>query len=300
MVKPAYLNLEKEELQARSRKLIKLLEDCTLCPRKCHVNRLEDEIGTCKTGRRAMVSSYSPHFGEESPLVGKHGSGTIFFTNCSLNCIFCQNYDISHLGAGEEVSSSTLARMMISLQNMGCHNINLVTPSHVTAQIVSALIIAIEHGLDIPLVYNSSGYDNTEALQLLDGIIDIYMPDFKFASEHIAGITCDAPDYLDVSKKALKEMHRQVGDLKTDKNGIAERGLMVRHLVMPNDAAGTEELMNYISKEVSLNTYLNIMDQYRPCGEAYKLQNLSRSITNTEFQAAINAAKKAGITRFAE
>ena len=273
------------------------LKCCTLCPRKCQVNRLSGETGICETSEYAVVSSYMPHFGEEAPLVGRHGSGTIFFTHCNLHCIFCQNYDISHQGRGQKVTDREVADMMLTLQSLGCHNINFVTPSHVVPQILSALHIAVQDGLHVPLVYNSSGYDLVETLKLLDGIIDIYMPDFKFWDPGISGKTCDAPDYREIAKAALKEMHRQTGDLILDHDGIAHMGLLVRHLVMPENLAGTEKIMKYIASEISTNTYVNIMPQYRPCFNAYKYPLLNRSITHDEFYHAIEMAKKAGISR---
>jgi len=272
------------------------LSNCDLCPRKCLVNRINGELGICKTGYHAQIASYSPHFGEEAPLVGTHGSGTIFFTHCNLKCSFCQNFDISHEGYGVEVSKSQLARIMLELQNQGCHNINFVTPSHVIPQILAALEIAVEHDLQIPLIYNSSGYDVVDSLQLLDGIIDIYMPDFKFWDSKISKQTCNAPDYPEKAKLAIREMHRQVWDLVIE-NGIAKRGLLIRHLVMPFGIAGTESILKFISSEISKNTYLNIMDQYRPCGHADSFNELSRGITEKEFTEALNIAKQEGLNR---
>ncbi|MCD4695718.1 MAG: radical SAM protein [Bacteroidales bacterium] len=283
-------------LKQKLKEANKRLENCGLCPRKCFVNRLDGETGICKTGYHAEIASYSPHFGEEAPLVGTHGSGTIFFTHCNLGCNFCQNFDISHEGYGVEVSKSQLAWIMFELQNRGCHNINFVTPSHVIPQILSALEIAVKHGLNIPLVYNSSGYDDVESLRLLDGIIDIYMPDFKFWDPEIAKQTCNAPDYPEEARLALKEMYRQVGDLVVE-NGIAIRGLLVRHLVMPYGLAGTENVVKFISNEISKNTYLNIMAQYRPCGKAGEFADLSRSLTEKEYNDALDLARKEGLTR---
>ncbi|MBE0653098.1 MAG: radical SAM protein [Bacteroidales bacterium] len=245
-----------------------------------------------------MVSSYHPHFGEEGCLVGRNGSGTIFFTNCNLLCSFCQNYSISHQGNGEEVTDEELAAMMLHLQKQGCHNINFVTPSHVIPQIVSAVAIACEQGLNIPMVYNSGGYDSVESIQMLEGIIDIYMPDLKFSDPVIARETCNAPDYFDVAKKAIREMHRQVGDLKMNSQGIATRGLLVRHLVMPEDSAGTEKIMEFLANEISKDTFVNIMDQYYPCGETWKECRLGRAITCQEYLKAMNIASSAGLSRF--
>jgi putative pyruvate formate lyase activating enzyme len=273
------------------------LKCCNLCPRNCRADRLSEETGICKTGEHAIVSSYNPHFGEEAPLVGQHGSGTIFFTHCNLLCNFCQNYDISHLGYGHEVGDRILADMMLSLQALGCHNINLVTPSHVVPQILSALLLAVKDGLNVPLVYNSGGYDKVSTLKMLDGIIDIYMPDFKFWDPEISKLTCDVYDYPQFARNALKEMHRQVGDLVLNDSGIAERGLLVRHLVMPDNIGGTEQIMKFIAEEISVNTYVNIMPQYRPCGKAYENNLLNRPISHEEFFMAVSAAKQYGISR---
>ena len=275
----------------------KLLENCCVCPRNCRVNRLKGERGICRAGYFPEVSSHSPHFGEERPLVGAGGSGTIFLTHCNLRCSFCQNYSISHLGEGREVSFDRLARMMIELQRLGCHNINFVTPTHFVPQILKALALAIEAGLRIPLVYNSSGYDAVETLALLDGIVDIYMPDIKFATAAPAAEYCDAATYPEVARLAIKEMHRQVGDLVLDRNGIARRGVLVRHLVLPEGLAGTREAMRFLAAEISRNTYVNIMDQYYPCGEVLPSSALGRRITMEEYEEAVRAAKEEGITR---
>lgn len=274
-----------------------LLQDCTVCPRLCRVNRLEGEKGTCRAGRLPEVSSYSPHFGEESPLVGLHGSGTIFLTHCNLRCRFCQNYSISHRGDGSEVSSERLARMMLELQSLGCHNINFVTPTHYVPQILEALPTAIEKGLRVPLVYNSSGYDSIPALRLLDGIFDIYMPDLKFTASAPAEEYCQAADYPEVARAAVKEMHRQVGDLVLDERGIAQRGLLVRHLVLPEGLAGTAEVVRFLAGEISPNTYLNVMDQYHPCGDIPPRSPLGRRISTDEYEEALELARKAGLMR---
>lgn len=294
----AYLKAYKEGfLQERIKKALSILKCCVLCPRTCKVNRLEGDRGVCRTGRYAKVSSYGPHFGEEDPLVGTGGSGTVFFTHCNLLCVFCQNYDISHRGEGFEVAPDGLATIMIRLQERGVHNINFVTPSHVVPHILEALPRAIEDGLNVPLVYNCGGYESIETLALLDGIFDIYMPDLKFADDTIAQRYCNAPDYPERAKAAVKEMHRQVGDLIINERGIAERGLLVRHLVMPEGKSGTCELLGFLAGEVSKNTYVNIMNQYRPCGDAAKFRELSRSITSEEYHEAIQDANAAGITR---
>lgn len=273
------------------------MESCSLCPRNCKINRNKDKLGICKTGKLAIVSSYHPHFGEESPLVGTGGSGTIFFTHCNLLCNFCQNYDISHRGVGEEVSDKQLAAMMVYLQNKGCQNINFVTPSHVIPQILSALSIAIDKGLNIPLVYNTGGYDSVESLKLLENIVDIYMPDLKLLSVQSAR-KCGMPlDYPDIVKNAILEMHRQVGDLRINNQGIALKGLLVRHLVLPNNINNGEESMRFLAREVSKNTYVNIMSQYRPCYKAISVKELACTITLNELWVAREAARRNGLAR---
>ena len=295
---PSYLEAYRTGRLAESiRKAYKILENCLLCPRECQVNRLKDEKGICRTGLSAMVSSYNPHFGEEAPLVGTYGSGTIFITNCNLLCVFCQNWETSHLGEGLRVNSKALARMMIELQYRGCHNINFVTPTHVVPQILDALPYAIEDGLNVPLIYNSGGYDSVESLKLLEGIFDIYMPDFKFWDSEMARNYLKAADYPEKAREAIKEMHRQVGDLTLDANGIALKGILLRHLVMPEGAAGTRDIMRFIVGEVSPDTYVNIMDQYRPCGNAKKYPSLDKTVTRYEYEEALRAAREEGITR---
>lgn len=294
---PNYLNLSKKEPDQRIKKLFKNLENCKICPRKCQVNRLKNEKGFCQLGYLPIVSAYHPHFGEESVLVGQQGSGTIFFTSCNLACLFCQNYEISQLRIGEEISFERLAQMMLELQRRGCHNINLVSPTSYIPAIIKALSIAREKGLRLPLVYNTNTYDSVGTLKLLDGIIDIYMPDAKYSNEKIAIKYSSAPNYPEIMKKAMKEMHRQVGDLIINDEGIATRGLLVRHLVLPNNIAGTKEIVNFIAKEISKNTFLNIMNQYYPCFKASLHPELSRRISQKEFKAAINLAKKAGLKR---
>jgi len=298
MYVPSYLQLYKEgQLLKRVKEATDLLKECSLCPRQCAVDRLNNEKGVCQTGRRAKVASYNAHFGEEAPLVGRFGSGTIFFSFCNLRCSFCQNYEISHLGEGIEMEAKDLAAIMIALQNKGCHNINLVTPTHVVPQILEALLLAVEHGLHIPIVYNSGGYERVETLKLLEGIIDIYMPDFKFWDKKWADRYCSASDYREIAIRAFKEMYAQVGDLKIDKNGIAERGLLVRHLVMPHGIAGTKNIMEFLSKEISDNTYVNVMDQYRPCGTAYQDEYLNNRISGEEYSMALKWAHHAGLKR---
>jgi putative pyruvate formate lyase activating enzyme len=298
MLEPLYLKLHREgELAKRVEQAVSLLGECRLCPRECKVDRLNDEKGYCRTGRRAIVSSYNAHFGEEAPLVGRHGSGTIFFTFCSLRCSFCQNFEISHLGEGAPIDPPELAAIMLQLQGRGCHNINLVTPTHVVPQVLEALMLAAQNGLAIPIVYNSSGYDRVETIRLLRGVVDIYMPDFKFWEEKWAERYCNAPDYRVRAVSAIKEMHAQVGDLKIDERGVAERGLLVRHLVMPHGIAGTHEVMEFISKELSANTYVNVMDQYRPCGTAHDDRYIGRRLSSKEYAAALKSAEKVGLKR---
>ncbi|MFQ6617587.1 MAG: radical SAM protein [Fidelibacterota bacterium] len=295
---PGYIKLyETGELQRRAERLWDILNDCVLCPHVCKVNRIKGEKGICRMGNELRVSSAFPHFGEEPPLVGYYGSGTIFFCGCNLHCIFCQNYDISHLERGWNVTISDLSRMMMELQNRGCHNINFVTPTHYVPHIIKALTEAVEKGLNVPLVYNCGGYESAATLKKLDGIIDIYMPDTKFASNSIAEVYTEASNYATVMKKALKEMYRQVGDLVIDERGIALKGLLARHLVMPEGVAGTGEIIKYIASNISRNTYLNVMEQYRPCYKAMYNNRINRRITASEFREAVELAQSEGITR---
>jgi len=295
---PAYIEtIEKGLLRERIVKARKILKSCSLCPRRCGVDRLSGETGICKTAAKACISSFNPHFGEEAPLVGTRGSGTIFFTHCNLMCVFCQNYDISHQGYGQEAESEQLAAVMLELQRSGCHNINFVTPTHVVPQILEALEIAVEAGLRVPLVYNSGGYDRVSTLRLLDGVVDIYMPDFKFWDEKVAADACDAPDYPQVARRAIIEMHRQVGDLVIDESGVASRGVLIRHLVLPAKLAGTREVMRFIAGSVSPDSYVNIMAQYRPCGRADEVEGLDDYPTTSDHTEAVRAAKEEGIRR---
>jgi putative pyruvate formate lyase activating enzyme len=289
---PSYTPLfENGELSQRARLLEDFLKECRLCPRECRVNRLNGEIGYCGAGSELMVSSAFPHFGEEPPLVGYHGSGTIFLTHCNLRCIFCQNYDISHLGGGERIALSEMARAMVKLQEIGCHNINFVTPTHYAPQIVASLPKAIEMGLRLPIVYNCSGYESIEVIQLLDGVVDIYMPDVKYMDEKYSKRFSNAPDYPEVIKKVLREMHRQVGDLTINSKGIAERGLLIRHLVMPGEVASSEAVLKFIAEEISVHSYVNIMAQYRPEYRAHEYPEINRAINHKEFLEAIQLAK---------
>ena len=274
-----------------------LLQNCRVCPHRCGVNRLAGETGKCETAHSAIVSSYGPHFGEEAPLIGRQGSGTIFFTNCNLKCLFCQNYSISQLSNGTEISKEGLAKMMLSLQAKGCHNINLVSPTHVVPQILEALEIAIDLGLRLPLVYNSGGYDSVETLNILDQIVDIYMPDMKYSAKKIATQLSGIENYPLVNQAAVKEMHRQVGDLQTDEDGIAIRGLLIRHLVLPHRLAGTKNTVHFIAEEISRNSYVNIMAQYHPCYKAFQIPQLASPISQREFAEAIELAYKTGLRR---
>jgi len=298
MTEPSYIRLYRTgELARRIEKALAMMESCLLCPRRCGVNRLKGETGFCQTGRKARVASYNAHFGEEAPLVGIHGSGTIFISSCNLLCNFCQNYEISHNKEGADVGPEQMASMMIQLSDLGCHNINFVTPSHVVPQLLEALPFAIEKGMKVPLVYNSGGYDSVETLKLSEGVFDIYMPDFKFWDNRWAERYCNAPDYREVALDALREMHRQVGELVTDHSGIAVTGLLVRHLVMPKDVAGSKNLFGFLAKEISPNTYVNVMDQYRPCGSAQKDEFINRRLEMGEYREAIDAARRTGLKR---
>jgi len=299
---PAYLELLRSgELKERVKEAYRRLEACDICPRECGVNRRDSTKGAvCRTGERAVVSSYNPHFGEEAPLVGHGGSGTIFFSWCNLRCQYCQNYEISQLGHGQECEPEEIAAMMLRLQAMGCHNINLVSPTHVVPQILAALLIAAEAGLRLPLVYNTGGYDSLKTLQLLDGVVDIYMPDMKYSNAETARKYSKIENYPAVNQAAMKEMHRQVGDLVLDERGVALRGLLVRHLVLPEGLAGTAEVVRFLADEVSKNTYLNVMAQYRPCHKAHELPPLNRRITAEEYKEAVRLANDAGLYRLDE
>ena len=297
---PVYLrNNARGGLARRVERALKLLQSCTACPRNCRVNRLEDKFAVCKTGRHAVVSSHFPHHGEEDCLRGWKGSGTIFFTGCNLRCVFCQNFDISWQVRGRPAPPRELAAMMLELQAQGCHNINLVTPEHVAPQIVQALPFAIEEGLRLPLVYNTSAYDSMESLALLDGLVDIYMPDFKYWDAEMARKYSRAPDYPEVARRAIKEMHRQVGNLVIEDNGLARRGLLIRHLVMPEDVAGTRAVMQWIADELSPETYVNIMAQYHPAGKVSRSDHaeINRRVTPAEYERALDAAWRAGLKR---
>lgn len=299
MVEPAYLGLLRtSELKRRVQEAFRRLEACDLCPRECRVNRHQKgTYGVCNTGERARVASFHAHFGEEAPLVGFGGSGTIFFSWCNLKCQYCQNYELSQLGEGDEVEPEQLAAMMLHLQDAGCHNINFVSPSHVVPQILAGVLLAAQAGLRLPLVYNTGGYDSLATLALLEGVFDIYMPDMKYADEATARRLSLVKDYPAINRAAVAEMHRQVGDLQLDERGIALRGLLVRHLVLPAGLAGTAEIVRWLAKDVSLDTYINIMAQYRPCYRARDIPELSRRITSAEYAEAIRLAREAGLHR---
>lgn len=304
---PAYLSLDDEQWDEKIAKSRERTSPCILCARHCRAMRFkasgsEDPVapaaGFCRTTDKAVVSSFGPHFGEEPPLVGSRGSGTIFFAGCNLGCTFCQNYTLAHLGEGREVTDEQLARMMLNIREMGCHNINLVSPTHVIPNILAAMRMAARQGLRLPLVYNTGGYDDPETIRLLDGVVDIYMPDMKYGDPGPAGEFSGAPDYPEVNFAAVKEMHRQVGDLVVDrKSKTAVRGLLIRHLVLPGGKAGTEKVMAFIAENISRDTYVNIMAQYRPCYKVAGHPVLGRKITAGEYRAALEIARKAGLRR---
>lgn len=297
MAEPSYLELHRSgELARRAERALGLLGACSVCPRVCGVDRTAGEQGECRTGRLARISSVGPHFGEESVLVGAGGSGTVFFSGCNLNCDFCQNAEISQGPGGRAVDAETLAAAFLRVQQMGCHNLNLVTPTHVTPQVLESLDLAAARGLALPIVYNCGGYESLKTLRLLDGVVDIYMPDIKFMRKEPAGRYCQAPDYPQVAREALAEMHRQVGDLATDDEGIATRGLLVRHLVMPDDLASSSEAAAFLAG-LSPATFVNIMAQYRPCHRADRHPELCRGPTPEEHQAAAEAMRQAGLHR---
>jgi putative pyruvate formate lyase activating enzyme len=297
---PAYLDLHASgELARRVDEALAMLEACTVCPRDCHVNRLADEVKVCRVGRRARVASRFPHFGEEDCLRGWAGSGTIFFSWCNLKCVFCQNWETSNEGAGELVDARRLAEMMLELQALGCHNINFVTPEHVVPQILEALPLAIDRGLRLPIVYNTSAYDSLHSLRLLDGVVDLYMPDFKYWDPALSSQLLKARDYPEVARAAIVEMHRQVGDLEIDDDGLARRGVLVRHLVMPGGGDETGRILRWLAEEVSPRTWVNVMDQYHPDGrvarEPGRFPALERRITDSELEHALLTARDLGL-----
>jgi len=296
---PAYLRLlASGELERRVGQAWRHLEDCDLCARYCRVNRrLTTDGAVCRTGEQALVASYGAHHGEEDCLRGWRGSGTIFFSWCNLRCVYCQNWDISQRGSGRRTAPAGIADAMLELQQQGCHNINLVTPSHVVAQIVAAVHEAARRGLRLPIVYNTSGYDSLEALALLDGIVDIYMPDMKYGDAELARRYSKVRGYVQANQAAVREMHRQVGDLALDEDGIARRGLLVRHLVLPGGIAGTEQVLAFLAGGISADTYVNLMDQYRPCYRADEYPEIDRPLTRGEYGDALAAAERLGLRR---
>ena len=297
---PAYLALHRSgELRQRAADALARLHHCLVCPRDCGVDRMADKTAACHTGRYAQVSSYFPHFGEEDCLRGWAGSGTIFFSMCNLRCVFCQNYGISQAQRGPETSPERLAGMMLELQAGGCHNINFVTPEHVVPQIVESLAIAAEWGLRLPIVYNTSAYDSLDSLQLLDGIVDIYMPDFKFWDSALSLRYVKAKDYPEMARRNIREMHRQTGVLQCDEQGLAKRGVLVRHLVMPGEIADTESIMRFLADEISRDTYVDVMSQYYPAGRVSAAQfvEINRPISRAEYGRAVEAARRAGLWR---
>ncbi|MDZ7261781.1 MAG: radical SAM protein [candidate division KSB1 bacterium] len=295
---PAYLKLHRTgELKRRGEQLWNIMKSCQLCPRECGVNRLEGDEGFCEASAQLEIASYHPHFGEEKPLVGKGGSGTIFFTNCGLRCVFCINWEISQGGEGKPRSLEELAEMMLHLQKIGCHNINVVTPTHYSPHIVLALDLAAAKGLRLPVVYNTCGWERLEILKLLDGIVDIYLPDFKYSDGKMAAkYSSQAETYPEITKLALLEMHRQVGVAKPALDGLMYRGLMIRHLVMPNGVSGTRQVMEWIAENLPKDTYVNIMSQYRPMYKAFDYPEIARRITREEYSDAVRWAQQAGLT----
>jgi putative pyruvate formate lyase activating enzyme len=284
------------ELQSRMESAYQLLERCRVCPRECGVNRLKnDKLGFCRSGLNPVISSVSPHHGEEPPLSGTRGSGTLFFTNCNLRCVYCQNYPISQMGNGVERSPGELACQMIWLQEQGCHNLNLVTPTHFMPQILKAMGIARERGFNLPIVYNTSGYESLEALRLLDGIVDVYMPDMRYSDDRVAVNYSIAPHYAEINRAAVREMYRQVGNLVLDDNGIAKKGLLIRHLVLPGGLSGTEEIMKFLAEEISKDVYISLMSQYFPAFKAMEHKEISRRITAEEYEEARRIMEKYGL-----
>jgi len=295
---PAYLALHRSgELLRRAETAVASLAECRVCPRDCRVDRSVDETAICKTGRYAQVSSYFAHLGEEDCLRGRRGSGTIFFNMCNLRCVFCQNYDISQVSQGREVGPAELAAMMLELQEVGCHNINFVTPEHVVPQVLEGLVVAVEAGLRLPIVYNTSGYDSLESLRLLDGVVDIYMPDFKFFTAEASLRYLKAKDYGEVARRVIKEMHRQVGPLKVDERGIAKRGVLVRHLVMPGLLDETRQIFNFLADEVAPDTYVNVMAQYHPAWKvsSEKYAEINRPLSTADYNEAVHLAEESGL-----
>lgn len=289
-------SISQDALNNRIEAAYQLLEACRVCPRECGVNRLKnDKLGFCRSGLNPVISSASPHHGEEPPLSGTKGSGTIFFTNCNLRCLYCQNYPISQLGNGAERTPGELACQMLWLQEQGCHNLNLVTPTHFMPQILKALGIARDRGFNLPIVYNTSGYEAVESLRLLDGIVDIYLPDMRYSDDKAALKYSIAPHYPEINRAAVKEMYRQVGNLVCDENGIAKRGIIIRHLVLPNGLSGTESIMKFLAEEISRDVYISLMSQYFPAYKANEHKELSRRTTAAEYNDACRIMEKYGL-----
>ncbi len=298
MLYPSYLNLyESGELRRRVEEALDRLQRCYMCPRVCGARRIEGEVGECGVGRYALVSSYGPHHGEERVLRGWRGSGTVFFAGCNMRCVYCQNWEISQLRLGSEAPPHLLARVFLRIQDMGCHNLNLVTPSHVVAQFMEALYIAVERGFRLPIVYNTGGYDSISTLRLLDGIVDIYMPDMKYGDSAVAERYSGVKHYWEVATRALKEMHRQVGDLEIGEDGLARRGLLIRHLVLPGDIANSRKVLRFIAREISIHSWVNIMDQYYPAYRALEYPELSYGIARREYDEVVEYARSLGLYR---
>ncbi len=296
---PGYLKLAQNgELTRKSKALDKLLDPCILCPRRCRANRNSGHAGICNTAEKAIVASYTAHHGEEPPISGTRGSGAIFFSRCNLECIFCQNWQISQQGIGEPVTDRQLADMMIELQERGCHNINWVSPTHVAAQAVRALVLAVEDGLEIPIVWNSNGYDSVDTLKLMDGIVDIYLPDAKYTDSADSMELSGVPDYKDVNRAALLEMFRQAGQLQFDSHGIALRGVLVRHLVLPHGRSGTSKVMEFIAGKLGTDTWISLMSQYHPCHRAESVKGMNRGITVSEYEKARRVMENCGFTNY--
>ncbi len=295
---PAYRNrMTVDQLTSRAAELKELMQECSLCPHECRARRLEGKYGVCRTTAETVISSAGPHYGEEPPLTGSRGSGTIFFTSCNLKCTFCQNYDISQMRLGRRVSAQELSEIMLRLQVTGCHNINLVTPTHMVPQFAEALVHAVKGGLSIPIVYNCGGYESVRVLKLLEDIVDIYMPDIKYSANDVARRLSGAPGYWDIVRPAVREMFRQVGDLVLDSKRIALRGLLIRHLVLPNGLAGSRAVLDFISQEVSSSSYVNIMDQFRPAYRSLRYNELNRTIKEREFEEVLEYASSVGLHR---
>jgi len=302
---PRYLNLSEKELDLRIKKANKLLESCRVCPRKCGANRAKNEKGYCCLGSKAVVFSFSPGFGEEKFLIGKYGTGAINFNFCNLSCAYCQSYNISQLERGrivpgKEVNDKELAKIMLKLQKLGCHNINLINPTSQVPQILASLPYAIKGGLKIPFVYNTNAYDSVETLKLLNGIVDIYLPDFKYSGERMAVKYSQAPGYFEIAKKSIKEMHRQVGNLEIGDDGLVKKGLLVRHLILPHNLAGSEKVLKFLAKRISPNTFVNIMNRYNPCWRTKEFPEINRIITTEEYKNVVELAKNYNLKWFTE